>query len=1018
MEQNYAKRLIEVDMPIRRVSAHARREKNINSGHISTLHTWWARRPLAACRAVLCAALWFDPCDALCPAAFRALARETMCELANNNLRMFSAESLRHFSDVKRDSSLLVEDEFLRSLLLDFIADFANWDNSTSQDFLDAARFLTHVAHLALTENLEFQEGFAEYENDHSMENLKSKIESLPKPLVVDPFAGGGAIPLEALRVGADAFASDLNPIAVLLNKVVLEYIPKYGGRLATAVREYGELIKNLAKIELGEFYPANEGQTPVAYLWARTIKCEGPSCGANLPMLRTLKLSKNQNLNLVLDKSNKTIEFEINSNDRKIGEGTVRSGAAVCPFCGFTTKAGNVKQQLIAQRGGANKSRLIAVYVKQNGSRKFRLPNDLDFSAFQKAKEVLKNKLIQDPNLVPNEEINPIRPYKNTRGLSAVTRIGCLSFGDLYNYRQLLTISTFYQILGNLEIKDEKLEPNFVTALKSLLALAINRSVYQNTSVSRWDSSRSTIKGAFSKQALQIIWDFAEANPFSGGTADWDSSLDWILKFMNACSQINTAGSAIQSSATEQVVASGSASAIFTDPPYFSAIPYADLSDFFYVWLNRGIKHSHPDLFGTPLTKKGNELIVTNAQLTDDGKAKDEEYFKSNMALALKTARESIEANGIGVIVYAEGTTSGWEAMLAAIIDAGWVVSSSWAIDTEMSNRTQAQGAASLQSSVHIVCRPRVSKEVGDYGQVLLELPRRIHEWLPRLANEGIVGADAIFACLGPALEIFSRYECVERTNGKTVGLREYLELVWAAVAKEALSMIFAGADASGFEPDARITAMWLWTLSTAKDRTDLESRVINAMNPDEELDAEDEEEETSSGKKKVKGFVLEYDAARKIAQGLGVNLDAMDICEVKGDTARLLPVKERTRQLFGAATDENATTAAATRSRRKSQISLFDEMEEAMTATVSGWHLADETRRGATVLDRLHQAMIFFAAGRGEALRRFLVDDGVGADERFWRLANALSALYPKSSEEKRWVDGILAKKKGLGF
>ncbi len=263
-------------------------------------------------------------------------------------------------------------------------------------------------------------------------------------------------------------------------------------------------------------------------------------------------------------------------------------------------------------------------------------------------------------------------------------------------------------------------------------------------------------------------------------------------------------------------------------------------------------MKNVHPDLFGTPLTKKGNELIVTNAQLTNDGKAKDNEYFKLNMALALKTARESIEANGIGVIVYAEGTTSGWEAMLSAIIDARWVVTSSWAIDTEMSNRTQAQGAASLQSSVHIVCRPRSSKSVGDYGQVLLELPRRINEWLPRLASEGIVGADAIFACLGPALEIFSRYERVEKTSGEIVPLRDYLELVWAAVAKEALSMIFAGADASGFEPDARITAMWLWTLSTAKDRNDLESRVINALNPDEAENEIDEDEEETSGKQK----------------------------------------------------------------------------------------------------------------------------------------------------------------------
>jgi hypothetical protein len=373
---------------------------------------------------------------------------------------------------------------------------------------------------------------------------------------------------------------------------------------------------------------------------------------------------------------------------------------------------------------------------------------------------------------------------------------------------------------------------------------------------------------------------------------------------------------------------------------------------------------------------------------------------------------------SGIGTVVFAHKTTSGWEAQLKAMINAGWTITGSWAIDTEMSNRMNAQGTASLASSIHLVCRPRLSKAVGDYGQVLLELPRRINEWLPRLASEGIVGADAIFACLGPALEIFSRYERVEKTSGEAVSLREYLELVWAAVAKEALSMIFAGADASGFEPDARITAMWLWTLSTAKDRNDLESRVINAMNPDEEeLDVDEDDEEGSGSKKKIKGFVLEYDAARKIAQGLGVNLDAMEICEVKGEIARLLPVKERSRQLFGAPAEETPA-ATSTRSRRKLQQSLFAEMEETMTAGISGWHLADEHRHGATVLDRLHQAMIFFAAGRGEALRRFLVDDSVGADERFWRLANALSALYPKSSEEKRWVDGILAKKKGLGF
>jgi putative DNA methylase len=1010
MIENYPKRLIEVDLPIKRISAHARREKSIRHGHISTLHIWWARRPLAACRAVICASLWFDPADELCPPEFREIVKMTMREFAENNIGEMSDASYQNFNRIVKKPKELDDNLVLRGLLLDFIADFADWDNSTNEAFLETARFLTHTAHLCLTEDAEFLEAF---KADSSIENLKSVIQNLPKPLVVDPFAGGGAIPLEALRVGADAFASDLNPVAVLLNKVVLEYIPRYGEKLAEEVKKWGAWIKEEAEKELAEFYPKDaDGATPIAYLWARTVICEGPACGAEIPLLRTLKLSSNYHLKFSLQ--NKIIDFEIGKGREGIGKGIVKGGAAICPHCSFTTNASRVKNQLADRRGGANSSRLIAVYSTGNGERKFRLSNEDDLNAFYETKKIIQNKVSENPNFIPIEEINPIRPYKNTRGLSAVTRIGCATFGDLYNYRQLLAIRTLYEILSRLELKKIDADISFSVALKSLLALAINRSVSQNTSLSRWDSSRSTIKGAFSKQALQIVWDFAEANPFSGGSADWDSSLDWIIKFIEKCSSIKTPGTVLQNSATKQIIPNGSASAIFTDPPYFSAIPYADLSDFFYVWLHRGLGDLHPDLFNSELTKKGDELIVTNAQLSTDGQSKNDEYFRSNMTSALTVARQSVDGDGIGIIVYAEGTTAGWEAMLSAIISAGWVVTSSWAIDTEMSNRTQAHGAASLQSSVHIVCRPRIIDTVGEWSKVLQELPQRIHEWMPRLRDEGIVGADAIFACLGPALEIFSRYERVEKSSGEVVPLRDYLESVWAAVSKEALQMIFAGADASGFEPDARLTAMWLWTLSTAQGNTDLESRVINALNPNDEAD---DDEEGTSGKPKTAGFSLEFDTARKIAQGMGINLEELrGTVEIKGELARLLAVKERSAVLFGTV---NETAAAKTATRKKNlQQNLFAEAEERFETGVGGWNFADESRKGETVLDRLHQAMLFFAANRSEALKRFLVEDGVGEDERFWRLANALSALYPTNSEEKRWVDGILARKKGLGF
>ena len=275
----------------------------------------------------------------------------------------------------------------------------------------------------------------------------------------------------------------------------------------------------------------------------------------------------------------------------------------------------------------------------------------------------------------------------------------------------------------------------------------------------------------------------------------------------------------------------------------------------------------------------------------------------------------------------------------------------------------------------------------------------------MPRLAAEKVVGADAIFACLGPALEIFSRYARVEKASGEQVTLKEYLEYVWAAVGKEALNMIFEGADATGFEEDARLTAMWLWTLSTGS----------NGNGAAGDVSEDEEEEEEDSGKKaKLTGFVLEYDAARKIAQGLGAHLERLpSLVEISGDKARLLPASERARHLFG----KDEGTAPSKRKGKPKQLSLLDVLGET-GGEEAGRGEKNASRLGITVLDRIHQSMILFGAGRGEALKRFLVTDGAGEDQRFWRLAQALSALYPKGTDERRWVEGVLARKKGLGF
>lgn len=428
----YPKRLIEVDLPIREISAHARREKSIRHGHISTLHIWWARRPLAACRAVLCASLWPDPADDACPQGFRDAAAVAICYFADQvqHDEKLAVLCKNHWSRWIRTNptSLRSSDPAcwadMRYALLDFIADFANLDASTLPAFMDTARLLTQAAHLALSEMWPVeQKDIPKTSLSEAVSYLESQVKDYPKPLVVDPFAGGGAIPLEALRVGADAFASDLNPVAVLHNKVVLQYIPKYGNArieskdssgnsvafngLAEAVHYWGLWVKEQLEKDLGQFYSSNvqpitaylprfdlvrnfDGdqwelvslvkETPIAFLWARKIACAGPGCGAEVPLLRSMWLANKKDrsvaLQVIPDIENKKVGFEIifkrdgkwlkQHNNAEVSRpnlnGTVRRGSVTCPICGYTTQVESVREQLKEKNGGSNDSRLIAI--------------------------------------------------------------------------------------------------------------------------------------------------------------------------------------------------------------------------------------------------------------------------------------------------------------------------------------------------------------------------------------------------------------------------------------------------------------------------------------------------------------------------------------------------------------------------------------------------------------------------------------------------------------------------------
>jgi adenine-specific DNA methylase len=1019
------KRLAEVDFPIAEVSRHAAREKSIRHGHPSTLHLWWARRPLASSRAVLLALLWPDPCDPLCPAVFKAEARRRLREVPACNPG--------------------TTDEQLRHALLRFIADFANWDHAAQRTYLEVSRALVKAAHAP--------DDGGPYE----------------PPLVVDPFAGGGSIPLEALRVGCEAFASDLNPVACLILKVMLEDIPRHGPALAEELRRVGAEIKREAEKELDDLYPKDpDGATPIAYLWARTVRCESPNCGAEIPIFKSPWLSKKgankarffkesadgrcQVLKITESPIGGPVQFRIargeGSEESRSGYEELKATKAkgntadvICPCCGAVLpgnkKNPRVPQQLAAQRGGADVvfdakghriggARLLAVVTLRPGEtgRHYRLPTERDYEAVRKAQARVA-KLLADWERggkqglcpVPDEPLPPI----GTLGFR-VQRYGMLQWGDLFTARQKVAMRTVA-----LAAHDRPQTGDDST--RTTMTMVVGRCADYGSSGVVWAQAGEFVAHTFGRQALPIVWDFAEAVPWTDSSGNLDGAIDWTARVVEAWPG-STSGQVQPADATEHPLPDDTAQVWFTDPPYYDAVPYADLSDYFLVWLKRALP-GHPllrDHFdaANPLTPKPREAVQDETKHVN-GRPKDRAWFEETIAKAFAEGRRVLRDDGVGSVVFAHKTTEGWEALLSGMTRGGWTITASWPIATERPGRLRSQDSAALATSVHLICRPRPDDAgVGDWADVLRELPVRVADWMERLQHEGVRGADLVFACIGPALEIFSRYTKVETAEGREVKLDEYLAKVWEVVGRAALAQVLGTAEAKArngaagaVEEDARLTALFLWTLqATDGEGTD------DAGGEDEDEDAADDDEDEGRSGGKAKGFTLVFDVVRRFAQPLGIELPKWEgrVIETKKGVVRLLPIAERAKQLFG----EDGASAVATRLEQTTapgtnplQGLLFPEMEAApkvrgergrdrrTAVAVSDESLA--AAREATTLDRVHAAMLLQAGGRTNALRALLkAEQERGPD--FLRLANALSALYPKGSEEKRLLDAML--------
>ena len=789
------KRLAEVDFPIAEVSRHAAREKSIRHGHPSTLHLWWARRPLASSRAVLMALLLPDPCDEHCPGAFKNKARRLLSQVANCDPG--------------------TTDATLRKALLRFIADFANWDLAANRTYLEVSRALVKAAH------------------------------GEEAPLVVDPFAGGGSIPLEALRLGCEAFASDLNSVACLILKVMLEDIPRHGPGLAEELRKVGGEIKRQAERELADLYPKDsDGATPIAYLWARTVRCEAPNCGAEIPLMRSFWLCKKAKRKRALrtevvrtEGQPPQVEFDVfePKADETVRDGTVTRAKATCVCCSVVLAPERVRAQLAAQKGGADAvfdekggrtggARMTAVVTLHPGQagRHYRLPTDVDYAAVRKAQSRLVEILgewerggKQGLCPVPDEPA----PTKDTHRAvgSQLPLYGIATFGDLFTARQKVALVQ----LGCLTASEE--------THRQALSLALTRVANAGCALCRWDITRENHQGVYARQALPIVWDFSEGNPFSGSTGGYDGALGWVANVVSAWPGSN-AGQVQQADATHHPLPDQSAGVWFTDPPYYDAIPYSDLSDFFLVWLKRTLPdHAMlPDPFDpyNPLSPKNAEAVQCEKVKDSDGQPKDRHFYERAIGKAFTEGRRVLQEDGVGSVVFAHKTTEGWEALLSGMIRGGWTITGSWPIATEMGARLNARETASLATSIHLICRPRPQDAtVGEWADVLRELPNRVGDWMERLQGEGIRGADLVFACIGPALEIFSRYRAVETAEGHEVGLPEYLEKVWEVVGRAALEQVLGPAEAqarnglaSALEEDARLTALFLWTLQSTE--------------------------------------------------------------------------------------------------------------------------------------------------------------------------------------------------------
>lgn len=900
------KRFIEVSFPIKEVGEESAREKNIRHGHISTLHIWWARRPLASSRATNYAAL---------------------IKLPKEKKRI----------DEKKK----------------FIIELSKWENTFDLNILKNAR----------------------------KDILESNEDIIPK--VLDPFGGGGSIPLEALRLGCETYSNDYNPVAVFIQKCTLEYPQKYGrlnqkeweGLKATSnschlledIKKWGTFIINETNKELSRFYPKDfDGSIPVGYIWVRTLPCQNPSCSIGIPLMRQFWLANKKDKKIALFPyvDNNQIKFKIvGDNNEKIpdlfnpSKGTVSKAFVTCPVCGNVIEDKNTRELF---RHGLANEKIVAVVI-QNPNEKgknYRIATEKDMEAYYDAKEFLKEKRMKlmvewgyDP--VPDEVIHtPDNKEYIPNGLlynfTPVLLYGMTRWGHLFNSRQLLSNIVFIEKIRECKNKLNTIYPDkeYTKVILSYISLILSRIPDTNSKLCHWDGSWEKTATTFSRQALPMNWDYIESNVFSIKGYSYENIMRNVLLVLEKNMKINKANIKITSaSATSLPYPDNFFDAVFTDPPYYDNVPYSDLSDFFYVWLKRVIGDLYPELFSTPLTPKTNEAISElpllrgmkkeiAAKLLDNIKTK--EHFELLLSKSFHEINRVLKHNGIATIVYAHKTNEGWESLINSLLDSGLIVTAAWPINTEMKSRLRAKESAALASSIYIVARKLERNNTGFYNNIKEELKAYLNIKLDVLWNEGIVGADFFISAIGAGIEIFGKYEKVMDYEGNIIRADKLLEDVRKIATDYAIKQILQNGFASEISKLTLFYVLWRWEFGEVK---------------------------------------APFDEARKLGQSVGIDIST--------EWGKYSFIKK----------DKEFIEVLNPKERKLEDLEGSDEL-----------------------IDVLHYCLLMWEKGNKDKILEVLAITGFGKADIFYRVAQAISETLPNENKEKKLLDGFLSGKEKL--